>query len=872
MADYVYGTSAFQLVDDISNPVLYQSTTRDAIMAGLKVIDGNAGKIVDTAINSQGFNSKAAFSVLNGMKDSGVVMKTAADGTVANLTLVGSAPVTVEGAASAATSAATTSGTIQAAPMFKVVEGVGGAEIAPVTATVGSNVLRFFSTAVVPAISAVGLGIQLGKLIDSALYNFNPDFWDSVGMSSLNPETWASITAGDDSIFAGLFNMVFGIDPTTGAGQTYMDERAAAYTAWYMKEMGLFDDTIAACYQPALTNVTLNVPLYKAESDFSTEKVFLGNTYYATQPIYSYTNGAGHIITERFFTNQLIHKTTKIDLVALPIQVGSSTTWVMEGALPEDPAQIPAIGTMRWNETTNQLAGATTPSSPSYYEYDGRGVRYRVDTSDSHAPDTLVPLSPAQPTGYQGPVAYTTKYGTFDPGLPGVTDVEGATLPDTSDWTDLDSTLESLREQYPDWFARSETVPVLQPDGSTKYITYIPTATPEAPWQQSPQPVSVPQPQTNPLIEPAPTPDIDPDTAPWWRTILKEIVQPLPDTQTDPSTTPSPAPSPSPYPQNVPWPSTGGGSSPVSTLPAGNASAMWSVYHPSQAEVNQLGAWLWTNDPLAQLAKIFNDPMETIISLHKVFATPVDSGTGHIVLGRIDSGINTHYVTQQYVTVDCGNVDVREYYGNVIDYVGTDISLYLPFIGVVPLNVSDVMRGRLHVFYRVDIFTGACLASVEVIRDGETAVLYQYAGSAAVEYPLSGARNAGLLSGILGVAGTVATVATGGAGGALVKGATAALGAAGSVAGAAVTSYARAGSLSGNAGAMGIKIPYVIIERQAAKIADGFADLEGYPTNIRTTIGSCSGFVRVTTARVRTAATEDEKNAIMEMLRNGIIV
>ena len=79
MADYVYGTSAFQLVDDISNPVLYQSTTRDAIMAGLKVIDGNAGKIVDTAINSQAFNPKAAFSVLNGMKDSGVVMKTAAD-------------------------------------------------------------------------------------------------------------------------------------------------------------------------------------------------------------------------------------------------------------------------------------------------------------------------------------------------------------------------------------------------------------------------------------------------------------------------------------------------------------------------------------------------------------------------------------------------------------------------------------------------------------------------------------------------------------------------------------------------------------------------------------------------------------------------
>ena len=759
--------------------------------------------------------------------------------------------------------------------MFKVVEGVGGTEIAPVTATVGGNVLRFFSTAVAPAISAVGLGIQLGKLIDSTLYNFNPDFWDSIGMSSLNPETWASITAGDDSIFAGLFNMVFGIDPTTGAGQTYIDERAAAYTAWYMKEMGLFNDDIAGCYQPSLTNVTLNTPIYKADTTFGNEKVdVLGRHYYTTQPIYSYRNNIGDIITERFYTNVETYKNTKGAVMSLYLPNAVTGHWNAEFVLMEDVATPPQVAIMQWNETRNTLAAAPSPTSLSYYEYDHKPVRYAITGSYSQNPDVLVPFTKSTGVGSTdwGPLAYTSRYGTFKPGLPGVTDVDGATLPDTEDWTDLDSTLESLREQYPDWFTQSETVPVLQPDGSTKYITYIPTSTPEAPWQQSTQPVSVPQPQTNPLIEPAPTPEIDPDTAPWWRTIIKEIVQPLPDTQTDPSTTPSPAPSPSPYPQNVPWPSTGGGSSPVSTLPAGNASAMWSVYHPSQSEVNALGAWLWTNDPLAQLAKIFNDPMETIISLHKVFATPVDSGTGHIVLGRIDSGINSHYVTQQYVTVDCGNVDVREYYGNVIDYVGTDISLYLPFVGIVPLNVSDVMRGRLHVFYRVDIFTGACLASVEVIRDGETAVLYQYAGSAAVEYPLSGARNAGLLSGILGVAGTVATVATGGAGGALVKGATAALGAAGSVAGAAVTSYARAGSLSGNAGAMGIKIPYVIIERQAAKIADGFQELEGYPTNIRTTIGSCSGFVRVTTARVQTAATEDEKNAIVEMLRNGIIV
>lgn len=44
---------------------------------------------------------------------------------------------------------------------------------------------QFFTKTVVPAIAATGVGISLGKVIDSALYNANPDFWDSHNMSTL---------------------------------------------------------------------------------------------------------------------------------------------------------------------------------------------------------------------------------------------------------------------------------------------------------------------------------------------------------------------------------------------------------------------------------------------------------------------------------------------------------------------------------------------------------------------------------------------------------------------------------------------------------------------------------------------------------------
>ena len=99
---------------------------------------------------------------------------------------------------------------------------------------------KFVFGEVVPAIAAAGVGISLGKTIDKALYNANPDFWDSHGMGSLNPDTWNSITSDDNSLGSKLFNMVFGINGD--ATQAYIDENAYAYLALWLKEQGVFNE------------------------------------------------------------------------------------------------------------------------------------------------------------------------------------------------------------------------------------------------------------------------------------------------------------------------------------------------------------------------------------------------------------------------------------------------------------------------------------------------------------------------------------------------------------------------------------------------------------------------------------------------------
>ena len=85
-------------------------------------------------------------------------------------------------------------------------------------------------------------------------------------------------------------------------------------------------------------------------------------------------------------------------------------------------------------------------------------------------------------------------------------------------------------------------------------------------------------------------------------------------------------------------PDTGGGLTPPIVVPVGSASALWSVYNPTLTEINQLGAWLWSNNFIDQLLKMFNDPMQAIIGLHATFIQPVTGSAQNIKVGYLDSG------------------------------------------------------------------------------------------------------------------------------------------------------------------------------------------------------------------------------------------
>lgn len=425
------------------------------------------------------------------------------------------------------------------------------------------------------------------------------------------------------------------------------------------------------------------------------------------------------------------------------------------------------------------------------------------------------------------------------------TPIDGSTNPlkDITPNLSIPDIKQVLRDKFPDWYDKSFDSHSLDlTNNDIVNTTHLPISLPTQ----------------NPINDNLDDPSYNQDTAQNGKIDPKNEIQSKPYTESmynlDPKTD-----IPTVNPTDTPDDTEGG------IIESGGRNGLWSVYNPTIGELESLGGYLWSSNIIEILQKFLNNPMDCIISLHMIYATPTTGERKNIVLGYLDSGVSSKTVTKQFITIDCGSVDVSEYFNDARDYTTpyTQIECYLPFIGIVRFKTEDIIGGKVNIVYTIDVLTGALMCKVFVTKLGAKQQLYTYSGNCSVQLPLTGADRTRLLSGAISGAGIGAS---GGAVGAI----------AGAVVGGFMggSSIDRSGSFSANAGAMGIKTPYLIITRKYSYDAGNYNTFYGYPSNNTLQLSACKGYTRVRIVHVDTInnATDKEKLEIESMLKNGVII
>lgn len=307
---------------------------------------------------------------------------------------------------------------------------------------------------------------------------------------------------------------------------------------------------------------------------------------------------------------------------------------------------------------------------------------------------------------------------------------------------------------------------------------------------------------------------------------------------------------------------------PIPPLPSASAvdTGFITLFNPTAGQLRNLANYMWSSGfDLDTFKKLFADPMDCILGLSLVPVYVPNGGTSAVSVGNISTGVNMTKAASQYVEVDCGTLNINEYWGAYLDYDPyTKAEIYLPYIGTHPLSVDDIMTKPVHVVYHVDILSGGCTAFVQC---GES-VLYEFIGQCAASIPISGNDWTNVINGVISISGAIGSmVATGGATAPLAIGAIAS-----TVTNDLKPNVEKSGSMSGAGGMLGVQTPYLIITRPRQAVPGAQNTFLGYPSFINESLGDLSGYTELDSIHLQgIPATREELSEIENILKGGVI-
>lgn len=330
------------------------------------------------------------------------------------------------------------------------------------------------------------------------------------------------------------------------------------------------------------------------------------------------------------------------------------------------------------------------------------------------------------------------------------------------------------------------------------------------------------------------------------------------------------------------------------TASAANANFI-SIWTPTLDQVQDLAKWMWTTDPLRWefWQKLLQNPLELIFSL-TIMPIPIyhtnESGTPAedeivassdvLCLGWQDTGIMMDWITDQYITLDMGSINIEEVWGAFLDYEPyTKIDIFLPYIGMKTLDTNDCMPRTISLKYKIDLATGTCLALIKC----DNSVYYHFSGNCASQIPITVNQCQEIVRGLMTMAVGAATLVAGGAGVAAagettaVSGLTTAGGAAmmgrGADNAAKGVSVSRSGTICCAAGLMDVQTPYLVISRPRQALPEEQNKYTGYPSFITEQIGDLEGYTEVQIIHLENmTCTDEEYQEIDTLLLGGVII
>ena len=320
-------------------------------------------------------------------------------------------------------------------------------------------------------------------------------------------------------------------------------------------------------------------------------------------------------------------------------------------------------------------------------------------------------------------------------------------------------------------------------------------------------------------------------------------------------------------------------------------------YHMSITELQAFTTWFWSDilslmksdvetlgdigfnaitGAYSNISQYINSVKKLNVDIHKYFQL---EGNRHVTLGRytfdaqttteILHDNNSMLLTAEYrIPFKHSNKKGNPTHGAFLDYDPyTTISLYIPFIGVVPLQTNMVMGRQIRLYSAVDIYAGTIHYNVYVSTPKkEWSLIGTYEGKCGVEVPLTLDDSLGNATNILqNVAGATVGLCTGN------------FGALANIGNSAFSQpINQVSGINTNTSYYNPNQCAIIMQTTPATIPDNFGSTVGYLYRQSAKLESLSGLTTCLNPRIGNfednTPTETERAEIYSLLESGVII
>jgi len=300
------------------------------------------------------------------------------------------------------------------------------------------------------------------------------------------------------------------------------------------------------------------------------------------------------------------------------------------------------------------------------------------------------------------------------------------------------------------------------------------------------------------------------------------------------------------------------------------------LYLPTGNQMDAITDYMWSDDFVDNLKKLVNDPMDAVISLVylPVNLSSVRGQTaefckiGNVTLDQCP----VFPATSDYIRVNFGTFRPQKVWGAVLDFEPyCSVHAHLPFIGYVPLKMSDILpvaqsSGEVELIYDINLFTGDVVSKLYGKGVwGYKTLIGTYTGNCAFQIPFTGTNYGNYYKNILsGAANIISSMFTGGiSGGSLVN----------SALDMATTNVPvqRSGAMTGGAAPLSALTAFLYVEYPVQSLAQDYNKIAGFASNYTAELGSLDGFSQIEELELSGfSGTDTEAEELKALLKDGV--